>query len=178
MASNYTSNYGLCQWEATDQVLRAEFNENNAMIDGELGKKLGTVQLIKTVEPPTATKFSLDLTDIDWTQWNMVGCTMDLMSAINVEPATVSFTAKTANGNVGGECSSSRNSFAEIPFMPFVLVFLPLRDSRRRVRCLYLGGNSGTGTAECTFQELTELSLYTGSTYFHPSYVLTLWGIP
>lgn len=33
MASNYTENYGLCQWEATDQVLRTEFNEDNAKID-------------------------------------------------------------------------------------------------------------------------------------------------
>ena len=33
MASNYTENYGLCQWEATDQVLRTEFNEGNAKMD-------------------------------------------------------------------------------------------------------------------------------------------------
>lgn len=33
MASNYTENYGLCQWEATDQVLREEFNQDNMKID-------------------------------------------------------------------------------------------------------------------------------------------------
>ena len=38
MASNYTENYGLCQWEATDQVLRTEFNEDNAKIDEALSK--------------------------------------------------------------------------------------------------------------------------------------------
>lgn len=36
MASNYTEHYGLCQWEATDQVLRTEFNEDNAKIDAAL----------------------------------------------------------------------------------------------------------------------------------------------
>ena len=36
MASNYTEHYGLCQWEATDQVLREEFNQNNAKMDAEL----------------------------------------------------------------------------------------------------------------------------------------------
>ena len=36
MASNYTSNYGLCQWEATDQVLRTEFNEDNVKVDTAL----------------------------------------------------------------------------------------------------------------------------------------------
>ena len=33
MASNYTEHYGLCQWEATDQVLRDEFNTDNQKID-------------------------------------------------------------------------------------------------------------------------------------------------
>ena len=33
MASNYTEHYGLCQWEATDQVLREEFNQDNTKID-------------------------------------------------------------------------------------------------------------------------------------------------
>ena len=32
MASNYTENYGLCQWEATDQVLREEFNQDHVKI--------------------------------------------------------------------------------------------------------------------------------------------------
>lgn len=36
MASNYTEHYGLCQWEATDQVLREEFNEDNAKVDAAL----------------------------------------------------------------------------------------------------------------------------------------------
>lgn len=36
MASNYTEHYGLCQWEATDQVLREEFNEDNIKVDEAL----------------------------------------------------------------------------------------------------------------------------------------------
>lgn len=36
MASNYTKNYGLCQWEATDQVRREEFNEGYTKIDAAL----------------------------------------------------------------------------------------------------------------------------------------------
>lgn len=38
MASNYTDNYQLCQWEATDQVQRTEFNVDNAKIDAALAK--------------------------------------------------------------------------------------------------------------------------------------------
>ena len=36
MASNYTTNYRLCQWEASDKVLRAEFNADNAKIDAAI----------------------------------------------------------------------------------------------------------------------------------------------
>ena len=36
MASNHTENHGLCQWEATDQVLREEFNQDNAKVDTSL----------------------------------------------------------------------------------------------------------------------------------------------
>ena len=36
MASNYTSNYGLSQWEANDKVLRSEFNGDNAKIDAAI----------------------------------------------------------------------------------------------------------------------------------------------
>ena len=61
MASNYTENYGLCQWEATDAVLRTDFNEDNAKIDAALKElsrtavehtaaiaKLGNCQLYTT----------------------------------------------------------------------------------------------------------------------------------
>ena len=36
MASGYTANYGLCQWEPEDQFLREEFNQDNAKIDSAL----------------------------------------------------------------------------------------------------------------------------------------------
>lgn len=47
MASNYTENYGLCQWEATDQVLREEFNQDNAAVDEALK---GTADLAQAAQ--------------------------------------------------------------------------------------------------------------------------------
>jgi len=43
MASNYTSNYSLCQWAADDKVLRTEFNADNAKIDAALGSLAASV---------------------------------------------------------------------------------------------------------------------------------------
>ena len=36
MASGYTTNYGLCQWQGVDAFLREEFNQDNAKIDAAL----------------------------------------------------------------------------------------------------------------------------------------------
>ena len=36
MATNHTINYQLNQWEPTDQVLRTDFNADNAKIDAAL----------------------------------------------------------------------------------------------------------------------------------------------
>ena len=47
MASNYTEHYSLCQWEETDQVLREEFNQDNAKIDSALDDlKANVVQTV------------------------------------------------------------------------------------------------------------------------------------
>ena len=43
MASNYTEHYDLCQWEATDQVQRTDFNVDNAKIDAALDTLAGLV---------------------------------------------------------------------------------------------------------------------------------------
>ena len=36
MASSYTENYGLCQWEAADSFIRTEFNGDNQKVDAAL----------------------------------------------------------------------------------------------------------------------------------------------
>ena len=51
MASNYTSNYNLCQWVKSDKVLMEDFNADNAKIDAALAGKASTSALnsLKTV---------------------------------------------------------------------------------------------------------------------------------
>ena len=36
MSTNHTPNFNLCQWEADDKVLRADFNDDNQKIDAAL----------------------------------------------------------------------------------------------------------------------------------------------
>ena len=44
MSTNHTTNYDLCQWEATDQVLRTDFNQDNAKIDAALAANAGIMK--------------------------------------------------------------------------------------------------------------------------------------
>lgn len=67
MASNYTENYGLCQWEATDQVLRTEFNEDNKKADKILGA------LSETVQDHAATLEGCGNCQIYWTTYQGTG---------------------------------------------------------------------------------------------------------
>ena len=62
MASNYTRNYNLCQWEAEDKVLRTEFNADNAKIDAALAGKASVSSLnsLQTALDKKADKTALD----------------------------------------------------------------------------------------------------------------------
>lgn len=102
MASNYTEHYGLCQWEATDQVLREEFNEGNRKVDEALKElddqvktkaeqealseetaartaadealeqKAGMKLISRTTLDQATNWWKPDLTGIDWSQWATV----------------------------------------------------------------------------------------------------------
>ena len=47
MATNQTTNYQLNQWEPTDQVLRTDFNADNAKVDAALASKANQTALDK-----------------------------------------------------------------------------------------------------------------------------------
>ena len=48
MASNQTGNYGLNQWEATDQVLRTDFNADNQKIDEAISENAAAITTLTT----------------------------------------------------------------------------------------------------------------------------------
>ena len=96
MASNYTSNYGLCQWEATDQVLRTEFNEDNAKVDA----------VLKTVEET-----------VDLHSQLLETHTSELEKRGNCR---IQLTSYTGNGKDGSEFKNSI-TFAEKPLLILIL---------------------------------------------------------
>ena len=93
MATNHTTNYQLNQWEATDQVRRTDFNEDNAKIDAALEAnaqaiaaeteartqavtalanrsrftKLGEIYLASNSNPVES-----DLSTVNWSEWDRI----------------------------------------------------------------------------------------------------------
>ena len=55
MATNHTTHYDLNQWQATDQVLRTDFNADNAKIDAALAGKAET-ETVSTLQTAVAGK--------------------------------------------------------------------------------------------------------------------------
>ena len=72
MASNYTTNYNLCQWEPTDQVQRTDFNADNAKLDAALAAKAEAAALTAAVGRVTA----LENTRATQTALNQVNATL------------------------------------------------------------------------------------------------------
>lgn len=175
-----TPQYQLCQWENMDRILMEDFNRDNAKLDAALNGKFGPAQLIKSMSLPSETRFSLDLSDIDWSQWTAIGFFLDISAASNQEIPKVYCQVETdISGGVKEYCSSEHNGYlAMVTYMPFALALLPMRDPTRQVRCVYLGGLSGTGVAACSYQDLNGLRIGAfNNRYFHPSQTLNLWGI-
>ena len=78
MASSYTSNYQLCQWEAGDKVLRTDFNGDNQKIDAALARadtssKLHQLGSVTLAENSAAITFTLP-EGFDWSKWRRIHC--------------------------------------------------------------------------------------------------------
>lgn len=101
MASNYTENFGLCQWETTDQVLRTEFNEDNAKVDAIL-KDLST-----QTETLTERIKSLGNCQFYYTSYIGTGTNgQDYPTSLNfpVTPYLAIIVHQYADGSSGGPC--------------------------------------------------------------------------
>ena len=81
----HTTSHELSQWAETDRILREDFNSDNAKIEAALSGKFGPFEIIKSMPLPSDIKFSLDLSDVDWSQWTAVGFFLDLLETGNQE---------------------------------------------------------------------------------------------
>lgn len=124
MASNYTEHYGLCQWEAKDQVLREEFNEGYTKIDAALkaqaddleaevsARKEGDnaaaaanclVKLLEETLEVESQKWDIDMSEIDLKKYHK----------LLIYPRLRSDSIQTANLHINGLTSGYKSSHGD-----------------------------------------------------------------
>lgn len=101
MASNYTENYGLCQWEGTDQVLREEFNRDNATVDAEI-KDLS--KRSRSLENIIQTRGNCQFYFTSYVGTGTVGQSYPTSLTFPVTPYLAIIVHQYADGSSGGPC--------------------------------------------------------------------------
>ena len=166
MATNYTANYGLCQWEPGDNFLRTEFNQDNAKIDAalaghttQLEQTLSRSQLIRTLTTTVAANsISIDVNNIDWSEWEWVSFFVDYRADYGSEAVNCIY-CDLNNGSVTTYCSAGYGLMRTQP-NPVQLILLPHHDPSSRVQAISIGSPGGAGAANISFSELTCVRLH------------------
>lgn len=173
MSTNHTPNYNLCQWEDADQVLRSDFNQDNAKIDAAL-KGIGQIHTFERAYHSNA--YSFDLEDIDWTQWILVGVTLYVPYNTNTN-SFMACVVDSFSGRAKAFCSGDSVNFAHMGNTSSVLILTPFHDPEREVCGVYVGPQSGIGFAECKYSDIKYLNLGGGGGGSFIESHATLWGV-
>ena len=153
MSTNHTTNYDLCQWEATDQVQRTDFNQDNAKIEAALNSKLSAIEVVaETTITSNAAYFSLDLTGVDWDQWSVVAVVSDpLPYAADFSSLSINCPTVNIQREISGEVTPAVG--------PNLLLLFPMRDGGRQIRYLVFPGGQMAASAQGTYNDITGLTL-------------------
>ena len=173
-----TANFQLNQWEATDRLLREDFNTDNAKIEAAILSRLGPVEVIAQMTLTTATESdsaALDLSGVDWGQWSLVAAELRARFSTSVqndflylEFPGLSFVGQTAD------------HFARRSPGPELVVLFPGRDSGRLVSAAALpGGDFAMSTS--VYEDIQSVRLAHSNSglfrYLSGSGSLTVYGI-
>ena len=155
MSTNRTPNFNLCQWEATDPVLRADFNQDNAKIDTALSSQAAALaeKPWKSViydRSNASTALSSEqftsLVYVNWAAHEIVCLHVFYKEAENYSSNIVSISL----GNI---------KVADINVQDFMIILFPLRDPTRNVQGLLLCSTPKVFYLEETFIDLYGLIL-------------------
>lgn len=122
MASNYTTNYNLCQWEPTDQVKRTDFNEDNAKIDAAL----------KTLSDGKADQAAISTLNTAIAQKADQSAVQSLNSRVSsLESRTLRIATGTyaGTGNKGSLYPNTLNFASSLGRAPMLVIVRPLSES-------------------------------------------------
>ena len=168
----------LSRWAGTGRILVEEFNDNWDKIDAALLGLMGKVEKIGVLhnEISNSAAGRIDLSGIDWGSYQAV-----ILAAPDYVDAAYKFSfSAEGTSSTSSNSSAAKGSLGEVNAAPYFLIFLPLGDSSRTVKMIYIGGSAGVGTAICTYEEFKGLRLnysQSGHLYFSVIHDYPLWGI-
>ena len=185
---NYTENYQLPQWEETDRVLRTDFNGAMAKVDQSLGalEKKDSYILLKdyTVEEEYIFSMNLDISDIDWNQWQTV-C-MDIWTfnsqggiaevKVNGGGSHVSMGGSRSEPFAEGVISSIESETYNA--RPIRIYFFPMKDSRNLIRAISMTDDSFCYSYLSTaFSQAATINVSTHDSAFRTGSRIAVWGL-
>ena len=191
MASNYTVNYQLSQWEPEDKVQRADFNTDNAKIDtaikaaadkaasldqskastadlNALRQRVGTVEakqefrlLVSKTLGSEATYFDVSLSGISWAKWKRV--------YILVE-------ANSSSGS-GMDCTLAGSKISDYFGNSLFLVLFPLYERGAKVRGIGWGTDNPLFSLAVTYSSIDKINIRArNSNMLKSGASVTVWG--
>ena len=130
MASNHTEHFSLNQWQADDQVLRTDFNEDNAKIDSAL-KDLAAAQAEKA----------------DQTALDAKKATTAALEAVRAAVPKIAVGTYTGTGTYGDSKPCTLDLTQTIGREPQLVLVRRQTDPSGRTKCLTL--IRGAAAADC-----------------------------
>ena len=155
-----TEHLQLNQWVPEDRILRQDFNRDNAKLDAAIGRlnaELHPTLIREVVTSATADSVELDVSDIDWSQWNCV--IVDALARTESGTSTVTLTYYA--GMVTRELGQIRAAGVDAAENEGTsrLVLCCRKEPQRRVAAVSLAaGVSFYQTTYYRFRELQSLS--------------------
>ena len=161
MASNYPRNYNLCQWEASDKVLRTEFNADNAKIDAAIAAVDGRVDGLSSTVSDKASTAALENLKTTVSQH-----TSELAKKGNCQLFTTTYTG---SGKFGSS-NPNRLTFAKKPMVIFVHSNTSLMTLVQGMGISWAATNTGSSSAVSVTWSGNSVSWYGDQTYSQLSY--------
>jgi hypothetical protein len=182
-----TQNYQLNQWDASDRILREDFNADNAKIDAALAEAKNRGGYIKLKEFTTiadAAQVDIDVSDIDFSQWQEVHVDTELI-ATGIMGAILFSGSDTEFCRAVGGSSDSPQKLAYLSGAKAAsrshISFFPGQNQDCQVVCFTMsttGAYCGINSA-MIYRELKKLCVkcYSGTDKLLAGSKVTLWGV-
>ena len=182
---NKTENLKLNVWEKSDPILVGDFNENFAAIDDAIGKAGKLVKLKEYVVESDTKQFDVDVSDINWAEWQ--GVHVDIKSTVGSNAVVSLDIALNTNAycyrQYMGSSSNSGNAISSIStsmadgYADARMILLTMHHANHLVKAVTFEARTMSygGAASLMFRDLTNLR-FSSSIFIKSGSSVTIWG--